>query len=217
MREAGTLMKFGQQEHLLQFQDEGLLYMNQPQYFWEIEDEELRGDPFDCIAKVARGPKIAFTLAGKEVFMEGHWTIRMYLPEGEKINIFCMYALRSLIEGTFPVDERNFQFGEHALVLINPDEFMHRIEKTLKSQEIRAEANLVEYLDGEHTGEVGPFRKLKRFAYQSEWRLVCYHGSGEPRIIRIGSIKDISVIIRSDEVNKEIKVEFEQDGVPDHR
>lgn len=218
MGEPGTLIKFGQQEHLLQLQDEGLLYMNHLPYFWEIEDEELRGDPFDCIAEVARGPKIAFTVAdGKEVFMEGNWTLRMYPPEQEKINIFCMYALRPLIEGTFPVDERNFRFGEYALVLINRDEFMHRIESILKSQRIIAKADLVEYVDDKYTGKLGPFRKLKRFAYQSEWRLVCYDGSGRPREIRIGSIRDISVIIRSDEVNKEIRVDFEQDGAPDRR
>jgi len=68
MGEAGTFIKFGQQKHFLQLQEEGLLYMNHLPYFWEIEDEELRGDPFDCIAEVARGPKIGFTLAdGKEV------------------------------------------------------------------------------------------------------------------------------------------------------
>jgi hypothetical protein len=218
MEEPGTLIKFGQQEHLLQLQDEGLLYMNHLPYFWEIEDEELRSDPFDCIAEVARGPKIGFTVAdGKEVFMEGNWTLRMYPPEPEKINIFCMYALRPLIEGTFPVDERNFRFGEYALVLINRDEFMRRIESILKSQRIIAKADLVEYVDDKYTGKLGPFRKLKRFAYQSEWRLVCYDGPGRPREIRIGSIRDISVIIHSDEVNKEIRVDFEQDGAPDRR
>jgi hypothetical protein len=218
MGEPGTLIKFGQQELLLQLQDEGLLYMNHLKYFWEIEDEELRGDPFDCIAEVARGPKIGFTVAdGKEVFMEGNWTLRMYPPEPEKINIFCMYALRPLIEGTFPVDERNFRFGEYALVLINRDEFMRRIESILKSQRIIAKADLVEYVDDKYTGKLGPFRKLKRFAYQSEWRLVCYDGPGRPREIRIGSIRDISVIIHSDEVNKEIRVDFEQDGAPDRR
>jgi hypothetical protein len=218
MGEPGTLIKFGQQEHLLQLQDEGLLYMNHLPYFWEIEDEELRGDPFDCIAEVARGPKIGFTVAGsKEAFMEGNWTLRMYPTEPEKINIFCMYALRPLIEGTFPVDERNFRFGEYALVLINRDEFMRRIESILKSQRIIAKADLVEYVDDKYTGKLGPFRKLKRFAYQSEWRLVCYDGQGRPREILIGSIRDISVVIRSDEVNKEIRVDFEQDGAPDRR
>ena len=217
MGEPGTLIKFGQPEHLLQLQNEGLLYMNHLPYFWEVEDED-RGDPFDCIAEVARGPKIGFTLPdGKEVFMEGDWTLRMHPPEPEKINIFCMYALRPLIEGTFPVDEKNFRLGEHALVLINRDQFMHRIELILKSQRIIANADLVEYVDDKHTGKLGPFRKLKRLAYQSEWRLVCYDGPGRPRKIRIGSIRDISVIIRSDEVNKEIRVEFEQDGAPDRR
>jgi hypothetical protein len=216
MGEPGTLIKFGLQAHLLQLQDEGLLYLNLPQYFWEVEDEELRGDPFDCIAEVARGPRIGFTLAdGREISMEGEWILRMYPPEPEEINIFCMYALRPLLEGTFPVDEKNFRFGDHALLLINRDEFMRRIESTLKSQRIRAEANLVEYVDNKYTGKLGPFRKLKRFAYRSEWRLACSNGPGKPREIRIGSIGDISVIMRSDEVNKTIRVDFEQDGAPD--
>jgi len=52
--------------------------MNNLPYFWEVEDED-RGDPFDCIAQVHRGPKIGFTLPdGKEVFMEGEWTIKMH-------------------------------------------------------------------------------------------------------------------------------------------
>lgn len=218
MREPGTLIKFGQQDHLLQLQNEGLLYMNHLSFFWEIEDEELRGDPCDCVAEVARGPKIGFTLAdGKEVSMEGKWTLRMPPPQPEKINIFSMYSLRPLAENTFPVDEKNFRFGEHALLLIKPSEFMRRIELSLKSQRIIANADLVEYVDDEYAGKVGPFRKFKKFSYQSEWRLVCLDGPGGPRKIYIGSIQDISVIMRSDEVNKEIRIDFEQDAAPDRR
>ena len=149
--------------------------------------------------------------------MEGSWTLRMHPSEPEKINIFCMYALRPLTEGTFPINERNFLFGEHALVLMNRDEFMRRIELTLKSQKIVAKANLVEYVDDDYTGKIGPFRKLRMFSYQSEWRLVCKDGPGGPREIAIGSIRDISEIIRSDEINKEITVHFEQEGAPDRR
>ena len=214
MGEPGTLIKFGQPEHLQSLQEEGLLYMNNLPYFWKKEEDELRCDPFDCISEVVdRGPKVGLTLAnGKEVLMQGNWTLGMHPLEPEKINLFCMYALRPLDERTFPVSERNFRFGEHALVLINPDQFMRRIESTLKSQRIIAKAELVEYVDDCYTGELGPFRKLKKFAYQSEWRLVCVDGPNGPREIRIGSIRDISVIIRSDEVNKEIKVEFEADA-----
>jgi hypothetical protein len=216
MGEPGTLIKFGQQDHLLLLQDEGLLYMNHLRYFWGIEDGELRGDPFDCNARIERGPRMGITLEdGREVFMEGAWTLGTHPSEPEKINIFCMYALRPLTEGTFPIDERNFRFGENALVLINRDEFMLRIESVLKSQRIKAQAGLVEYVDDCYRGELGPFRKLRKFAYQSEWRLVCLDGPGRPREIQIGSIRDISVIIRSDQVNKEIRVDFEQGAEPD--
>ena len=48
-----------------------------------------------------------------------------------------------------------------------------------------------------------------KFAYQSEWRLVCYNGPGGPREIKIGSIQDISVIMRNNEVNTKITIESE--------
>ena len=183
MGEPGTLIKFGELEHLLQLQNDGLLYMNHLQYFWGVEDED-RGDPFDCIAQVHRGPKIGFTLTdGKKAFLEGEWTIRMHPPKHEEINIFCMYAVRPLVEGNFPVDERNFRFGGHALLITNPPEFLRRIESALRSQRISGNANLVEYIDDKYTGDLGPFKKFKKFTYQSEWRLVCYGGLGRPREI----------------------------------
>ena len=211
MNEPGTLMKFGQLDHLVQLQNEGLLYMNNLPYFWNLENDELRGDPFDSIAAVYRGPRISFpSSGGKEIFLEGKWTIRMHPPESDKINRFCMYALRPLIQGTFPIDHRNFRFGDHVLILMNRDEFMRRIELTLQTEKIEAKGNLVEYVDDEYVGEVGPFKKHKMFSYQSEWRLVCKNGPGGLRLLRIGSIKDISEIIRSDVVNKEIQIHFEQ-------
>ena len=210
MGEPGTLIKFGKQERLLRLQAEGALYLNTPEYFWKIEDEELRGDPFDCIAKVARGPKIVIPLPdGKQVSVEGEWIYRMYPPEPEKINIFCMFALRPLIEGNFPIDKRNFQFGDYALFLINPNEFMRRVQSALKNEKINYKADLAEYVDDNYIGELGPFKKLKRFAYQSEWRLVCSEGPSGPREILIGDIRDISVILSSAEINELIKVEFE--------
>jgi hypothetical protein len=210
MREPGTLIKFGQEKHLLQLQNEGLLYMNNLPYFWKMEDDELRGDPCDCVAEIARGPKIAFTLAdGKQFFMEGEWTLRIPPVNPEKVNIFSMYSLRPLAENTFPINEKNFRFGDHALLLIKPEEFMRRLEFSLKSQRIVGNGDLVEYVDDEYAGKVGPFRKFSKFNYQSEWRLVCKDGPGGPRKIYIGSIQDISVIIRSDVLNKELRIEFE--------
>jgi hypothetical protein len=206
---SGTLIKFGREEDLLQLRDEGLLYMNNLPYFWGIEDEALRGDPFDCVTEINRGPKVTMRQPdGKDLVIGGNWVIRMHPPAPEKMNIFCMYALRPAIEN-FPVDERNFRFGEHAVVLLNPQEFMTRIGSYLKTEKIEARGDLVEYVDDDHTGKLGPFKKLRKFAYQSEWRLVCMSGPGGPRNIRIGSIRDISALVRCVEINKLMRVEYE--------
>ena len=210
----GTLIKFGREVDLLQLRDKGLLYMNKLPYFWGIEDEELRGDPFDCVAEVTRGPKVTMRQPdGSDIVIGGNWVIRMHPPAPEKINIFSMYALRPVI-GNFPIDERNFRFGQHALVMLNPQEFMTRIEAILKASEIEAKGDLVEYVDDDHTGKLGPFKKLRKFAYQSEWRLVCMGGSGGPRKIQIGSIRDISALIRCDEINTLLRVEYEELSTP---
>jgi len=210
MESPGTLIKFGELEHLEQLQDEGLIYMNILPYFWKIEDEELRGDPFDCaIQAIQRGPMITMGLPdGKVVKVCNDYTMKIRPLNPEKINIYCMYALRPHIDGVFPVDKRNQRFGGYAL-LINPNEFMQRLELYLKSNEILANGDLVEYVNDEHTDKLGPFRKFSRFSYQHEWRLVCHNGSGEPRIIQIGSIQDISVILPFNEVDKQIQIHFE--------
>jgi hypothetical protein len=105
------------------------------------------------------------------------------------------------------VDEKNFRFGDYALVLTSGHEFMNRVASTMKTQGItQAKGDLVEYVDNEYTGELDPFKKFKIFDYQFEWRLVCYDGPGGVRKISIGSIRDISIIIPSSEVNRIITI-----------
>ncbi|MFV1967548.1 MAG: hypothetical protein ACC628_19135 [Pirellulaceae bacterium] len=205
MEEKATLAKFGQYEHMCQLRDEGLLYLNNLPYFWKTEDEELRGDPFDGVSEVLRGSSGTVTSAGspRKPMKVTSWVIRVYPPQAENTNIFCMCAVRPLA-GSFPVDERNLRFGSHALVMTNAQEFIDRIASQLKSKNITGKADLVEYVDENYKGDVGPFRKLTGFAYQSEWRLICYDGPGGPRKLRIGSIRDICTIVRNVEVNQKI-------------
>lgn len=207
MGEQALLLKFGKREHVLQLREEGLLYMNNLPYFWRLEDRELRGDPFDSVDQIERGRKGIALPDSTELppIKVTNWTIRILPFEPEKINIFCMYALRPSA-GTFPVDARNFQFGDYALVVTNVPQFLDRISSCLERQGVRGEADLVKYVDNKHIGKVGPFRKLKFFAYQSEWRLVCYDGPGKARRVRIGGIKDISIVMRSKEVNCKIRI-----------
>jgi hypothetical protein len=54
MGEKAVLVKFGQHDHLLQLHQDGLLYMNNLPFFWEIEDQH-RGDNCDGVLKITRG------------------------------------------------------------------------------------------------------------------------------------------------------------------
>lgn len=204
MAENATLVKFGREEHLYQLRDEGILYMNNLPYFWKIEDDELRGDQSDGVERILKGNHGTATPVGKPAVRLNRWTIRVPPPQADRINIFCMYAVRPSADNS-PLDKRNFRFGDYALVLNNPQAFIDRIESQLPSQvRGKADADLVTYVDNDYQGEVGPFKKLKRFAYQSEWRLVCYDGPGGERRVIIGSISDMCTVVPSAEANEKI-------------
>ena len=205
MGEPATLVKFGQLEHLQQLQTEGLLYMSPLSCFWKIEDEELRGDPADGIAGLHRGDRgeARFVEYPDVVLTLNSWTLRIPPLDADEINVYCMYALRPL-HGSYPVESGNRRFGGHALVLIEPQRFVDTVHGVLEEEGIRHCAGLVEYYDEEFHGEVGPFRKSSRLGYQSEWRLVCYGGSGNVRKVAVGSLADYSVILPFDEVNKQV-------------
>ena len=121
MVEKATLVKFGHYEHICQLRDEGLIYMNNLPYFWQIEDKELREDKFESVAEVIRGSSgTVIPEKGRDnPVIVRSWVIRIHPREPEKIDIFCMCAVRPSA-GSFPVDERNFQFGEYALILKCP-------------------------------------------------------------------------------------------------
>jgi len=121
MVEKQTLVKFGQYEHICQLRDDGLLYMNNLPYFWQIEDEKLRGDEFDGVAKVMRGSNGTVTPKNEleKPVKVTSWVIRVHLAQPENINIFCMCAVHPSVE-TFPIDKRNFRFGDYALILTSP-------------------------------------------------------------------------------------------------
>lgn len=196
-----ALLKFGESEHLALLRDEGLLYMNPLPFFWKCEGKDaLRGDHFDSVDAIRRGTKFAIGKSPDQMqAMTGNFEFRIHPPDSQKINLFCMFAFVPN-KTPLPIDERNFEFGTHALVVKDVDEFVKRMMTTIDREGILFERGLVEYVNDDHSGEVGPFKKLRKFEFQSEWRLVCYEGPGDVRQIRIGSIADISELVPCEEL-----------------
>ena len=98
--------------------------MNCLSYFWRIEDDELRGDPNDGVARIDRGPKVKlFASDGSEMPVKlTDWTLRLHPSEPDRVNVYCMYALRPSA-GTFPVDSRNLRFGDYAVAVTDVPQF----------------------------------------------------------------------------------------------
>lgn len=196
-----ALLKFGKPEHLTLLRDEGLLYMNPLPFFWKCEGKDaVRGDHFDSVDEIRRGTKFAIGKSPDQMrAMTGKFDFRIHPPDSHKINLFCMFAFVPN-KTPWPIDERNFEFGTHALVINEVDDFLERMKATLDTNQFPFTSNFVEYVDDDHSGEVGPFKKMRKFEFQSEWRVVCYDGPGDVRQIRMGSIADISELVPCEEL-----------------
>lgn len=97
-----------------------------------------------------------------------------------RLNVYCLYAmLLSGVEKGF--DPRIAAFGDTAVLFLNVDEFLSRIDKALEGTRHQERHSLVRYIDEDaHNGPMNPFIKSSRFAYQSEARIVVSPGRGEP-------------------------------------
>jgi hypothetical protein len=179
--------------------------MNNLAYFWQLEDGQVRGDPHDGIATLHRGSHAEiYTQDGTKIpVATTEWTLRIPPDASDTINVFCMYALRA---SSSPVPERVIEFGDSALVITNPQEFMDRVLSHLRDNNIQGNADLVEYVPNDYAGEIGPFRKLETFRWQSEWRLVCYAGPSGPRTLSLGPLEDIADLIPTSELNKRFRI-----------
>jgi len=206
--EIATLIKFGSYENICLLRDEGEIYMNTLPYFRGIEDDGLRGDQFDCVNEIQRGTKghVVIPNTGKRIEIS-KFELRIGPDNPEQINLYCMYALRALRD-SYPIHEKNFRFGSHALIILNADKFMDKVRVAMRENRMNGKGNLVDYLDHNHTGDVGPFKKLNKFSYQSEWRLVCNNGDGKPRKLIIGPINDISRLVETQNINNEVTVTY---------
>ena len=205
MIENATLVKFSEYKYLRQLKVEGLIYMNNLPFIRKIEDKMLRGDMFDSVTEIHRGKTGTLTPNNKpeNIFQFGNWVLGIDRSPPEKVNIFCMCSVRPS-KGIFPIDDRNFSFGDYALIFTKPQEFIDRISRYLQSQNVSHKASLIDYFEENYTGEVGFFKKRIHFQYQHEWRLVCKNGPGKARIFHIGSIKDICIIVKNTEVNQRL-------------
>lgn len=205
----GVFIKFGEKEHLLQLQNEGLIYCNTFEYFEKCENSE-QYDQNENATSISQGNNCNFIVNGYEINAESG-LINVIL-KSKKLNhkkfthLFSMFC--RLQNDTFEsynqtfFDNRLKKFGEYMLVIYNPFEFMKRLKYTLdKLSETKkieyAETKRIEYIDfNTYNGEIEAFRKSDKYKHQSEWRLAIQNQNyNKPFKFNIGSIQDISTLM----------------------
>lgn len=134
-------------------------------------------------------------------------------------NIYCMYGLTYLTEkNSFEKpDNRLLDFGDTAVIFLNPNEFLHRIFVALDKKyghNVNFKLDEVHYYPKDYYGDLDEFCKHEQYAWQNELRMrialldqnsVVVDPDGrerkhiiqntDPITIEIGDIRDISIQI----------------------
>jgi hypothetical protein len=194
-----VLFKFGQEEHLTSFRQQGQMHMHTRRYFAETERENpARGDRFEGASNVYQPADLKMTFSHPAIGTHevdsndlAGPVILSYNIRAEQ-NIFCMFSLTAPM--TEPLLHQDYlNFGSYFVLILNTPEFLRRVQEALKSLGLQGKAGLVEYYDeASYSGKVGPLLKPRRFAYQKEFRIITQPGLVPYRDLMIGDISDIT-------------------------
>ena len=193
-------VKFGQKEHLEALLNDGVIYMNNIDYFRKYEEsqpEHMRGDRYECFDFISQHNTIIFlgetdlTIEDIAVF-EDRESYRGYL--------WSMYAIFS-DHSCF--DSRMFDFGEYAVIIQDAKEFITRVQNYCKEKQLEPKCSHVKYYEEKtEQGRLNPFMKREKYSYQKEARI--YIQSANPQeklILNIGCLRDIAFLVKRIKVN----------------
>lgn len=207
-----AIIKIGQPEHIKSLQKQGEVYLNTWEYFRRHELNNAQGDKHEGLAEifqVANGHKL-YIKAGEEWLPIGGLKDQLKFFAGNQgdFNLFCMFALMQESQQHLGHPDL-LQFGTAALVMTDGDAFISRLTRKLDEEGIPHHQALAEYVEKDlHEGEMGPFRKLSEFSYQSEWRVCAHARKGGPIKLFLGDLSDISVLVPTSELTQRIRFDL---------
>lgn len=188
-----TLIKFGNKEHLYRLLKYGEIYMKNIDFYRKYElsnPEHLRGDLYECYDKISQHNTIKFLDNNFEIndvtIFENNYIYTGYL--------FCMYAIYS--DSKTRYDKRMLDFGEHAIIIHNPKEFINRINQYCNKNNIINRCSRVSYYPEKSLDcELSPFMKREKYSYQNEARIYIYNSNPQDYFkFYIGNIEDIAIL-----------------------
>jgi hypothetical protein len=202
------VFKFVPDEYLEDFLN-GNLYMNTYSHYRATEETINRGDKQEGVVSSYMAKDIQISVRdreGKLVPIGGLINRANFMAHYDhQVNIFCMslfqpdFSKNNVIE--FKLDERFLDFGNKAVLITEPQEFMNKITDSVKGKKSPPCANkffdTVDYLPNNYNGYMGAFSKLADYEWQREWRIATLDPNrNEPQAVTlsIGDIRAISQV-----------------------
>lgn len=215
-----VLIKFMDEGYVDSFLNDGLLFMNNIDYFRSYEDADvaLRGDIHEGLAATYKAEGLTITLGDHVVEGAVGKVDLRYNHEGDT-NIYSMTKISDgkILEASDPglfLSDKFIKFGNRAVVIggSNIVEFENRLRNALKKdQNIRTlrEDNVlakqVSYFNREeHHGQMDVFDKFSDYSWQHEWRIAFKQKQAAgPYPLKIGNLSDIASVFETESLIRE--------------
>ena len=197
------------------FLNEGLLFMNNIDFFKNYEDADvaLRGDVNEGLAASYKSDEVTITLGEHEIEGAVGKVDLRYHHEGDT-NIYSMTKVSDgkileAGENGLLLPEKFSSFGNRAVLIggSNIVEFERRLKAAVSNdeniytpREDGVVAKQISYLDREqHHGQMDAFDKFDDYAWQHEWRIAFKQSKSNGAYpLKIGSLADIAQVFETD-------------------
>ncbi|MDV7212717.1 hypothetical protein [Azotobacter beijerinckii] len=214
------LIKFMDEQYVDSFINDGLLYMNNIQYFRDYEDGDpaLRGDVHEGLSASLLPENITLEING-QLITDAAGKVDIRQCHQDETNIYSMTIISDrdiLISGENGLHlSSNFEkFGNKAVFIGGSDisEFWRRLKKAIENdqsvytlEENNTVAKKVNYVERElHHSQLSIFNKFSEYAWQHEWRIALKQTKCVgPLPLKIGSLADIAHVVDTTAIVKE--------------
>ncbi|MGF7026012.1 hypothetical protein [Sphingobacterium sp. G1-14] len=210
------LIKIGRKEDLVKLQQLGQVYFGTFEGYRTQEKEEFqrmlnsflnkedidldqtdfyRRDPLEGLERRFSGSgSIRFKSKDQKDITINIPEMKLNLFQNKYSHLYCLYAIPNVIDDTYKIDSKMLKFGESALIITKPLEFLERLIGKIESN---YDMDHVSYYDNcpMFAGKYEIFQKQKTFEYQNEFRIAV--NLIEDNSVFIGDITDISILLDS--------------------
>ncbi len=217
---------FSNEDHREQFLN-GSLYMNKLKYFIKHENQNTdgRNDPFESIIACLQ-PERTTIYFGKTVIPPSNLVAPVVIRsnKNDNTNVLCLISIDNngfeqltvknieQFKTSLVLDNKIRALGEYAAVIIDPNEFLARVDKTVEKK-YHMQRGFVKYYDFLEYSNRFPedkilFYKRIEYSYQKEYRIAidCENKTNEVFRLEIGNIRDICQVTKTSEINNKLQV-----------